>query len=694
MIRMSARVKEIIQIITAEQGYITIKDIAGKMNISERTVYREIPEITKVLKEYHITLETVSKKGIHIIGEEQDVKNLLESLSEKVHVQVIEPKERMEYILFDLLHEIDFIKAESLAIDLETSLPTIRNDLKKVQNQVLEYRLKLVQKKGEGVYLSGTQISKDHMLVNLLMENIEMSQCLLWLEGDLEQSHPFLLKLEQWGYSDDFRKCHHMFQSIQETLDHRGFYMEDRAYLEFVMLVALMIRRHEEGSEPIESEYLLSKSKKEERQVANLVGKTIEQTFGFEFYEDELEYLVFLVHIFIAQKSRKTQMQGDYLLRSKVTEFIEQVEEHLGIYLSQDQKLMDGLLAHMDKAIKRTRSGMSISNPVIREIEKDYKQLFEIIKESVSTVFPDDYFPDDEIGYLVLYFAVSLDNVTKKTFRILVVCSSGMGSSKMLASRLEREIPEIYVRKIVSLIGLGKEDLNDYDLILSTIPLYLDAESYLKVSPLLNQQELALVKEKIRRHKHRMLKRIEEREKNSKRWEAMDGFLALSQLNRFTEYSMNLLADFKVLRVSKEITQERLYEKISRWTAQIGLNISKDELDAYYKSKNVRECYFVIPATRVSYFECFLSSIDKPALLVCYFGGEEVEDWQSEEKISAMAVLFYPKQMDSLEREFIGSITDLIIEDANMIQMVEQGDEEGIKQCLSFQFLEHIRGIM
>lgn len=186
MIRMSARVKEIIQIITSEQGYITIKDIAGKMNISERTVYREIPEITKVLKEYHITLETVSKKGIHIIGEEQDVKNLLESLSEKVHVQVIEPKERMEYILFDLLHEIDFIKAESLAIDLETSLPTIRNDLKKVQNQVLEYRLKLVQKKGEGVYLSGTQISKDHMLVNLLMENIEMSQCLLWLEGDLE----------------------------------------------------------------------------------------------------------------------------------------------------------------------------------------------------------------------------------------------------------------------------------------------------------------------------------------------------------------------------------------------------------------------------------------------------------------------------------------------------------------------------
>ena len=143
-----------------------------------------------------------------------------------------------------------------------------------------------------------------------------------------------------------------------------------------------------------------------------------------------------------------------------------------------------------------------------QEIEKDYEQLFDIVKTSVREAFPEDYFPEDEIGYLVLYFAVSLDNITKKTFRILVVCSSGMGSSKMLASRLEREIPEIYVRKIVSLIGLGKEDLNEYDLILSTVPLYLDSSDYLKVSPLLNPQELEMVKEKIRRHKHKTLKRI------------------------------------------------------------------------------------------------------------------------------------------------------------------------------------------
>lgn len=102
-------------------------------------------------------------------------------------------------------------------------------------------------------------------------------------------------------------------------------------------------------------------------------------------------------------------------------------------------------------------------------MKKDYEELFGIIREGADRIFQDDFFPDDEIGYLVLYFAVSLDKVMKRSFRILVVCSGGMGSSKMLAHRVEQEIPEICVSKEVSLVGFGQENLDEYDLILSTI---------------------------------------------------------------------------------------------------------------------------------------------------------------------------------------------------------------------------------
>lgn len=64
---MSNRVKDIIQIVLSSRGFVTMKDIANKMNVSERTVYREIPEVTEVLRQYQITLETVSKKGIRAV---------------------------------------------------------------------------------------------------------------------------------------------------------------------------------------------------------------------------------------------------------------------------------------------------------------------------------------------------------------------------------------------------------------------------------------------------------------------------------------------------------------------------------------------------------------------------------------------------------------------------------------------------
>ena len=45
---MSNRVKDIIQIVLSSRGFVTMKAIANKMNVSERTVYREIPEVTRV----------------------------------------------------------------------------------------------------------------------------------------------------------------------------------------------------------------------------------------------------------------------------------------------------------------------------------------------------------------------------------------------------------------------------------------------------------------------------------------------------------------------------------------------------------------------------------------------------------------------------------------------------------------------
>ena len=78
---------------------------------------------------------------------------------------------------------------------------------------------------------------------------------------------------------------------------------------------------------------------------------------------------------------------------------------------------------------------------------------------------------------------------------------------------------------------------------------------------------------------------------------------------------------------------------------------------------------------------------------MCHFKDKEMEE-QTGEKVRSMVALFYPKKLKALEREFVGTITDTIIDDANVIRMIEEGDEEGIRNCLSIRFLEYIKNIV
>ena len=134
---------------------------------------------------------------------------------------------------------------------------------------------------------------------------------------------------------------------------------------------------------------------------------------------------------------------------------------------------------------------------MLEDIYQSNPKLYEIVKQCFRNVFQSVKIPEDEIGYIVIYFIASMDSLSKHSISVLVVCSTGIGSSKMLRSRLEREFSEIDVKKIISLHKLHDENLEQYDLIISTVPIDMDESKYLCVSPLLNVEEKENVKKKI-----------------------------------------------------------------------------------------------------------------------------------------------------------------------------------------------------
>ncbi|MBS7008121.1 BglG family transcription antiterminator [Anaerostipes sp.] len=679
---MSNRIKEIIEVILNSKGYVTVGEIARQIEVSDRTVYREIPEVTEVMREYGVQLNTASKKGMVAVGSAEDMRNLRISLGMKKQIYIVDPKERVDFILLYLLHEYDYIKTEALAIDNHTSIPTVRNDLKKVKEQLSGYDLHLIQKKGEGILITGSEIEKNSLMVHTLLNHADESSLYQWLNSQGDLSNPFVKRMEEYGYRHVMSVCHRNIKNIIQDQYELSTMIKDREYLEYILLIAMMISCHQKGR-PYEKEFETENFNKEEQKITQRVKKSLEKEFDILLSEQEEQYISWVLHVGMVQDTSRIYTIQNHKLDTKIYNFIQYVEDRMGIQLIRDKELKESLYIHIDRALSRIRSGMCISNPLIEDVKRDYEELFIIIREGVNKIFEEDFFPDDEIGYLVLYFAVSLDNVMKRSFRILVVCSGGMGSSKMLSHRLEQEIPEICVRKEVSLIGFGQENLDEYDLILSTIPLYIDKRNYLKVSPLLSRNELEQIHEAIKRHKYKTMRKITVREKERRQLETQDNIESLEKLRVLMDAGLRVIKRFKVIRAKEKSLKNNLLRVLSEESGRMA-----KEFDA----GNRKQQYYLMPAAEMVYYEAVFSQMSEPRLFAVHF--EDEQYMSGGEKYTDVIYAVYPENPSEYEKNILNHVLESVIADKDIQDMIHRADERGIKQWIAYRFKQYLSELL
>lgn len=338
---------------------------------------------------------------------------------------------------------------------------------------------------------------------------------------------------------------------------------------------------------------------------------------------------------------------------------------------------------NIERALTRIRSGMCISNPLIEDVKKDYEELFGIIREGADRIFQDDFFPDDEIGYLVLYFAVSLDKVMKRSFRILVVCSGGMGSSKMLAHRVEQEIPEICVSKEVSLVGFGQENLDEYDLILSTIPLYIDKRNYLKVSPLLSSNELEQIHEAIKRHKYKTMRKITVREQERRQLESRDNIESLETLRLLMDTGLRVIRQFRIVETREKDLKNNLLRILSEESL-----CSLPETEEKMKKQ---QSYY-IPVTDMVYYEAVLARMPEPKLFAAHYHDDQY--LSNGEKYTDVIYAVYPDQASEYEKNILNRMLESVIEDRDIQEMIHRADEKGVRQWFGYQFKQYLAELL
>src|ERR671916_2463023 len=481
---------------------LTADDLADRLGVSARTVHRDLQPAGEFLASHDLTLVRQAGRGINIEGPDSARTRALEA-AEKMRSEALTPEERRASLLGMLLGSDEPIKLRALASRSKVSIGTVGRDLDEAEEWLAAFGLSLVRKRGYGVQVTGVEDDRRQAMSGLILQDLDEAAFLSgegFGEDSPEMTDPVSAGL--MGMIDEGR-LRAAKALTREAVGRLPYAIADEAFVSLSVHVALMIERLLRGGEiGMDGEVLRRLRETPEYANAGELAGAIGEAFKLEVPEEEVAYLT--RHLRGTKLRQDEELDryfegSDLEIASRVKALIHHVSEQTGVHLAGDSSLYTGLLAHIERAIHRLRENLRISNPLVSEIKEDYPALFDLVDRGMEKVFVEDEIPEEEVGFVAMHFGAALDR-GQGNFpnSVLIICPSGIGSSRILASRLETAFPQIGHVHHASLFDLDELDPNDFDLVVSTVSLHVPDDLYVQVGPLLSEKEVDRIRNHLR----------------------------------------------------------------------------------------------------------------------------------------------------------------------------------------------------
>ena len=486
---MSTREKEIIELLIKYYSqYVTISEIAQQLGVSSRTIHRELKYIEDYLNRFQIELERVSKKGIRLIGTSYHLQMLKDAIIEYSTVDLT-IEEQKAIILYALIQSKFAVKQFSLAQEIGVSVQALTKLLDELDVELSSYQLTLQRKRGEGVYLEGPESKKREFLSQLMVNNLNSTSVYSVIENhfvyqSINSSQTSFVNLEE---------IFKIERILMDYLDQLPYTLTEASYLTLTVHIVLSISRiqnHEYVS--IDDDIYNSIRDTLEHQVATEISKRLENIYDITFTEAEIAFIT--IHLRGAQRrSTSSQFEDSEFDDRIIQDFVNLVEQLLNQSFDDYPILVQDLALHINPAINRLEANIETYNPLTEMIKEDYTHLFNIVEKAIHQTWPNLEFPDSEIAFIVLHFGGALKHQeAHRHLQVLVVCSSGVGTSRILSSRLQQSFNAIQRTTQASVSDLKHLNLEAFDGIISTVKLDIQ-QPYITVNPLLPESDMKYV---------------------------------------------------------------------------------------------------------------------------------------------------------------------------------------------------------
>ncbi|QTJ41288.1 transcription antiterminator [Dolosigranulum pigrum] len=691
---LSKREKLLLTLLMNQPSGVTVSFLIEKLDVSRRTVYRELSNAEETLDNFGLKL-VKDAKGYIISGDKENLDKLRNSISEKKLLDDFSKKQRQRILIIKLLLAEDELKIDGLAIDLGVSASTIQSDLQSIEQMFQEYKIEVERRKSFGIIAHADEISLRLIISGLIsIEFNEFNFFRLFDEANniIEEryhslSNVFLEVIDQKALEISFK-------SIRQYEKFRFDEVTDTQLQNLIILLALTAMRIKDGH-TIKYQDNKIKQKREKNKVLAeyLLDELTLQYSNFIVTEEEINFLTSQIEGLNVPLKHEFSESYDINLIYKTRELIRSVSDEMNRDLREDKALYNDLLAHINASLSRDQSPIyKKSNPLLDKIYYEFTELSHVVEKHLKRLFLDIDFHANDVLYIVIHFASAFERTAEiNDLSILIVCSSGVGTAKILESRLVKNIPEINAVDISTVSNLYKHNFEEYDLILSTIFLNGFEQEYKVVTPLIMDDEMENIKtitaQKIS-HKQSHRKVVS---RNTNTIQSLDQFDEFNNFYRRTSIINAILHSFNVKTIKNKPSIRDMLEYIcSNLEEEV---ILEQEPVVQKLERRLNQAPIGIPDTQMALFHCIDSGIKQPFFSI--YDLEEpinIQDMShSNMKLTRVLLMLGPEPIDEMAQEILGTISGSIVENQFNLQLFNEGSREVLEQFISQLFLSILK---
>jgi mannitol operon transcriptional antiterminator len=639
---------------------LPVREVAERLRVSRRTVFRELANIDRVLTSYGLEVGSHPGEGVFLEGTAAAKSKLLEDLVSLGSQDPADKQERHHKLVLAILRNPGQ-KLATYAEQFHVSVPTISHDLDEIEDWLGQWRLELRRKSLTGLSVAGTETAIRRLILHILYDsrvspgepgNYPHPDIILDLQDSSEELNPLL----SW-----------MTPQSRDTLN---------CYL------AVMVQRVMDGYS-LEEDAALANESGEYGDQAEKVAVVIQEVFNLTLNQAEKTLLAIELSACrpnALEGVRKGSDQAD--LMALAEKMVAGFDPRLAHQLYLDNILIEGLAIHLRSALVRIRHHIELVDPLLELLRQNYPDIMARCR-SACAVLPTDgeIISDDEVILVATHFQAAILRLAdpgenQVVLRVGIICVHGIGSSYLLASQVKRA----FGSRIITEVGWhdDPDKWPQYDFLISTTELSNTDLPVVVVPTILAASDIKRIEN------HLSLQQKIGASPTRQPENVLEG---LSQVEDLARAGRKIIEGFRVITLSGDTPFPALLERVGRETGHTPEAAAMIQNGLEEREKIASQ---VIQELGLVLLHCRTGGVDQPVfILLNPEGGFQDPYYRGTKTAVAMLV---PQTARREVAEMLGAISTALIENPTLLLAIQNGGSEAVLaglQKVLVDFLVH-----